>query len=177
MNGTISDEELVLAARQDKAALSELIARYIGPVRAAAVGMAPAVSDDLAQEGLMALVNAVKSYSAEEGTSFSAYAGVCIRNRMISARAKYSDESGELDEEELSRTAGGIIPEDVVVEQVRMDELYKRMSSALSEREWQVFRLFLAGDTYSGIAKTLGVSIKTVDNAMQRVRRKLKALL
>jgi RNA polymerase sporulation-specific sigma factor len=69
------------------------------------------------------------------------------------------------------------IPENIVIEQERISELYSKISSALSRQEWQVFQLFLTGMSYNQIALKSGLSVKTVDNAMQRVRRKLKALL
>lgn len=58
-----------------------------------------------------------------------------------------------------------------------MNEIFEKIYSALSELEWRVFQLYLSGLAYNQIALKLGVSVKTVDNAMQRVRRKLKAVL
>ena len=68
-------------------------------------------------------------------------------------------------------------PEKIFIENERMDEVYKKITSALSEQEWKVFQLFLTGMAYNQMALNLGVTVKSVDNAMQRVRRKLKSVL
>ena len=68
-------------------------------------------------------------------------------------------------------------PEKIVIENESMDEVYKKITSALSEQEWRVFQLFLTGMAYNQMALNLGVSVKSIDNAMQRVRRKLKSVL
>jgi RNA polymerase sporulation-specific sigma factor len=180
MNGNLSDEELVLQARDNKDAVSRLIARYICTIEAMARKLSPAVSDDLKQEGLMGLMGAVKTYEPSKGR-FSAYAGVCIKNRMLSSLKKNSmSDAEDISDSELEGYVGASedeIPENIVIEQERISELYSKISSALSRQEWQVFQLFLTGMSYNQIALKSGLSVKTVDNAMQRVRRKLKALL
>lgn len=174
----LSDEQLVVRAKSEKSALTELIVRYVCTVKYLAGNMSSVASDDLVQEGLMGLLNAVKSYNPEKDIKFSTYAGRCIKNKMISSLKRNSMIS-DADENEALLVLGDPkdIPETVVVEKVVMDELYDKISSALSEREWQVFQLFLTGMAYNQIALKLGVSAKTVNNAMQRVRRKLKSLL
>lgn len=180
MYNDLSDEELVLKARDDKVAVSELIARYMCAIEVTAKKLSPEVSDDLMQEGFMGLMRAVNSYEPEKG-AFSSYAGVCIKNRMLSSLKKNSMSNTEdISDNELEEYVGVSdedIPENIVIAQERMGELYNKISSALSEREWQVFQLFLTGMSYNQIALSSGLSVKTVDNAMQRVRRKLKALL
>lgn len=175
----LTDEELVLKAREDKAAVSELIARYMCTVELLAKRFSAELADDLVQEGLMGLLRAVKSYSKEKNASFSTYAAVCVKNKMISSLRKNSmSDTAEIDETELENCfSGGVIPEEIVIEQERMNEIYSKISSALSEQEWQVFQLFLNGLSYNQIALSLKMPTKSVDNAMQRVRRKLKSLL
>lgn len=177
----LSDEELVIRARMDKKALSELIARNLGTVELLAKKFPSSVAEDLVQEGLMGLLKAVKSYNEDKNARFSTYAGVCIKNKMISSLRKNSvDDSSDFSEDELEGylgDSGEDIPENIVIEKERMNELYSKISSSLSEQEWQVFQLFLTGMAYNQIALELNVSAKAVDNAMQRVRRKLKSLL
>ncbi len=181
MNTDLSDEELVLEAREKETAVNELVARYISTVEAMANRFSPEVSDDLKQEGLMALLSAVKSFKADKGVNFSAYLAVCVKNRMLTYLKRNSKGAAEdisADElEELIGISDGDIPDNILVEQERMEELYSRISSALSPLEWKVFRLFITGMSFEAIAQRVGVDRKAADNAMQRVRRKLKTLL
>lgn len=181
MHERLSDEELVLKARNDKTAVSELIARYMCTVEVLAKKLSPVLCDDLMQEGLMGLMKAIRSFSGDRGASFSSYAAVCMKNRMLNSLRKNNiSQTEELSDEELEEYAVSTqegIPENIVIEKERMSELYKKISSALSEQEWQVFQLFLTDMSYNQIALNSGLSVKAVNNAMQRVRRKLKSLL
>lgn len=178
LRNRLSDEQLVRDAESDKAAVSELIARYICTIEFIAKRYSSEVREDLVQEGLMGLLSAVKSYSPDKNVKFSTYATKCIRNKIISSVHKNSLISeGDAENLEEILSSGGNIPEDIILEKERMNELYDKITSALSEREWQVFQLFLTGMSYNQIALSVGASVKTVDNAMQRVRRKLKSLL
>lgn len=177
----LSYEELVIRAGEDKGAVSEIIARYMCTIEAMAKKLSAKVSDDLVQEGLMALMNAVKTYDAGKGVAFASYAGVCVKNKMISSLKKnsLSDTDYITDDslEEILQADSDDIPDNVVIERERMNELNSKISSALSELEWQVFQMFLSGMSYNQIALNSGLTVKAVNNAMQRVRRKLKALL
>lgn len=175
-----SDEELVKKAREDKNALSELIARYVCTAEYTAKKISHQITDDLAQEGLMGLLNAVRTYSADKNIKFSTYANVCIKNRILSSLQKNMPSGeAELTDEQLEEHIDSPeeIPENIVIEQERMNELYSKISSALTELEWHVFQMFLTGISYSQIAASLNITEKAADNAMQRVRRKLKSLL
>lgn len=174
----LSDEQLVRNAENDKAAVGELIARYICTVEFLAKRYGSEVREDLVQEGLMGLLSAVRTYRAEENVKFSTYATKCIKNKIISSVGKNAllSDGDEADLEEILGS-GGDIPEDIVLEREEMNELYEKITSALSEQEWQVFQLFLTGMSYNQIALNLGSTAKSVNNAMQRVRRKLKSLL
>ena len=83
--------------------------------------------------------------------------------------------SPELLEEQLCDDLS-LIPENIVVEQAQMEELYSRISPVLSQLEWQVFKLYLDGMGYEEIARRVGTDRKAVNNAVQRVRRKLRTL-
>ena len=109
---------------------------------------------------------------------FSTYATKCIKNKIISSVHRNALLSGgEEADLEAILGGGGTVPEEVVVEREELNELYDKITSALSEQEWQVFQSFLRGMSYNQIALGLGTSEKAVDNAMQRVRRKLRSLL
>ena len=176
--GGLSDEQLVFSAKTDKAAIGELIARYICTVEFLAKKYGSEVREDLVQEGLMGLLGAVRTYREDKDVKFSTYATKCIKNKIISsvhANSLISD-GEEADLEELLGS-GGEVPEEIVVEREGLNELYDKITSALSEQEWKVFQSFLKGMSYNQIALSLGTSEKAVNNAMQRVRRKLRSLL
>lgn len=176
----LSDEELAVKAKNDKKAAAELLTRYICTIETRAKKFAMSFSEDLTQEGFIGLLNAVETYDESKNVKFSTYANVCIRNKMISAFDKQANiTKGEVweapEEEEIEDPAD--IPDNVLVEKERLNEIYQKIISALSEQEWRVFQLFLTGLAYNQIALELNCSPKTVDNAMQRVRRKLKSVL
>lgn len=175
-----SDEQLaVMAKNNDRQAALSLISKYICTIEARAGSFVGGVYDDLIQEGLMGLMKAVQTFDAEKEVKFATYAITCIRNRMISAfnkdKASLEEISGE--DDEASGHDPADIPENIVLEKERMNEIFNKIYSALSELEWRVFQFYLSGLAYNQIALKLGVSVKTVNNAMQRVRRKLKAVL
>ena len=157
----------MLNAQSDKTAIGELIARYICTVEFLAKKYGAEVHEDLVQEGLMGLLGAVRTYREDKNAKFSTYATKCIKNKIISSVHRNALLSG----------GGGTVPEEGVVEREELNELYDKITSALSEQEWQVFQSFLRGMSYNQIALGLGTSEKAVDNAMQRVRRKLRSLL
>ncbi len=178
---SMTDEELVRSAKNDKKAVSELIVRYLRTVHFLAGRYSAGIYEDLVQEGFMGLLKAVNTYRPDENVKFSTYANVCVKNRILSSLKRNSLISGEEFTEDIvqslfesEKTAD---PESIVIENERMDEVYKKITSALSEQEWRVFQLFLTGMAYNQMALNLGVSVKSVDNAMQRVRRKLKSVL
>lgn len=187
MNGALdeykdlSDEELVRSAKNDKKAVSELIVRYLRTVHFLASRYAPDIYEDLVQEGFMGLLKAVNTYRHDENVKFSTYANVCVRNKIITSLRKNSlINSVEFTDDmakDLFANDNSQSPESIFIENEQMDEVYKRITSALSEQEWKVFQLFLTGMAYNQMALNLGVSVKSVDNAMQRVRRKLKSVL
>lgn len=175
----LSDEQLALRAKSDKQAVAELLARYVCSIEVKAKKFAYFLSEDLAQEGFIGLLNAVESFDENKNAKFSTYANVCIRNKMISAFDKQRNiQASDIDElvgeqADVPET----IPENILVEKERTNEIYDKIISALSEQEWRVFQLFLTGLAYNQIALELNCPVKAVDNAMQRVRRKLKSVL
>ena len=165
-----------LASSGDNEALSLLVSKMIPDVRREASKFSGAVgvdSDDLFQEGMIGLLSAARSYKTDCGASFRTYASVCIRNRIISAVKKASGgKSVRRDllvplETELSYDDGLVVKEEC-------DRLFGFIETQLSERERSILKLFLSGLSYGEIAQKLGSSSKSVDNALQRVRRKLK---
>lgn len=169
-----------LAADGDSEAF-ELLAQRMTPMMHATArryrnvpGLEP---EDLLQEGLLGLLAAVHAYKESNG-SFSAFATTCIRNRMLSLLRRHMP-AGDFElpegEEILSALpdSGQADPAALVVAQEEAERLFFRLREQLTPLEYRVLTAHLAGRRYKEIAKSLAVSEKTVDNALQRVRQKL----
>lgn len=181
---SLSDAELVkLAKNSDEGAFRELVVRYLYLIRSVAAeykksGLEP---DDLIQEGLLGLLSAVNSYDETKGSAFKSYAGVCVKNKIVSAvRTALSDKNKILndsvlldDETELSADHLSE-PESVVISQEAEERLYTSIEQNLTELEKKVLSLYLLGYSYAEISAEIGINEKACDNAMQRVRKKLK---
>ena len=131
--------------------------------------------EDLAQEALMGLLAAVRSYRPDGGAAFTTYATACIRHRLLSAVRHSADrihrELPLQDEPELTDPAGD--PALRLQEQEALDSLLIRLRQRLTPMEYSVLLLRLSNHSYEEIAARLEVSKKAVDNAVQRLRRKL----
>lgn len=182
----LTDEELVLrAANGDDAAMALLIATVTPIARAKASGFAsPRVSgDDLVQEGMLGFLDAVKTYDASKGSSFKTYAEVCINNRIVSAvRTSFNNKNAALssalpyEPEKVDEADSGADPANIVSEKEDSEHLRDILSQGLSDFEKQVVDLRLMDMSYSQIAEKLGCSEKAVDNALQRIRKKMRTL-
>ena len=162
---SMSDAELVkLYSNGSDSAFTVLTDRYIGLIRSITsryrvAGLEP---EDLTQEGLMGLLCAVKSFKEDGGASFRTYASLCI-NSYVS-----------IDDEGCEAMSAGESPEDMYIGKESLSSLISAVTKLLSQKERQVFGLYLAGESYAEISRTLGMNAKAVDNAMQRIRRKLR---
>ncbi|MDO4864263.1 MAG: sigma-70 family RNA polymerase sigma factor [Ruminococcus sp.] len=179
--GGMSDEELVDRAASDKRACEALILRYTKLIfiKAAMFSASEADRDDLCQEGLMALLKAISSYDAGRNARFSTFAEVCIVNKMRSVRARAErggvcENIDDVSEEVLSE---GETPESIYMNKEFFSELRRAVESELSGTERQVFDSVIRGASYRETASMLGITEKSVDNAMQRARRKIRAYL
>ena len=173
----LSDEQLALLCKQNEKAFCILLSRYVSAIRIKAFIMSKNTgtdADDLMQEGIVGFLNAVRTFNSEQNTKFSSYSNICTANKMKTALIKNSRNDIPVDEicEEASQT-DDTNPENIFIEKEKLDF---EISSLLSEKEWKIFRLFLRGSTYDQMARQLNISQKTVDNALQRVRRKLKSV-
>ncbi|MCM1335910.1 MAG: sigma-70 family RNA polymerase sigma factor [Eubacterium sp.] len=181
---TTSDEELVRVIRSKEnplpgAEMTQLVYRYTRIIRrkAAKLGRSGAEPDDLIQEGFLGLIAAVRTYREKRG-KFSVYANTCIENRMKSAVLKAgAGYTAEADYDFNLLSDDGTPTEESVILKEQNAELFKKLESLLSGREFEVLRLYLAGYRYKEIAARLSLSVKAVDNSLSRLRRKLKKLL
>ena len=186
-----TDEELALLARDgDREAEELLVARYHRLVRTCArpYFLAGGDSEDLTQEGMFGLLKAVREYHAEKEASFRTFAEICIRSRLYSvlrdmARDKHKplNQSVSLDTPDFdsnSYTSGTSNlaqrnPEDHMIDRERTAALLSGVRKQLSEFEAKILGYYLDGLTCREIADTVGRPPKSVDNAVQRIRRKV----
>ena len=183
----LDDERLASLSKTDKNAVSELVLRYVIIIeyKAKAYGQTPDEVADLSQEGLVGFIKAIQTFDKSRGIKFSTYANTCITNRMRTSISKMNkisfNESLSDDVEKLSEmtseTNGFKSPERILLEEEKYREIIKRISCSLTEVEQTVFDLYLEEKTYRQIADELSLSQKAVDNAMQRVRKKLKSVI
>ncbi len=196
----LTDIELVArfqAGCQD--ALQVVITRYRRFARAKARSyfLVGADSDDVEQEALIGLYKAARDFRAQHESSFRAFAELCITRQIITAiktatRHKHQalnqyvsisagrggDESGERNVEELIQVhRHGADPADRIVAAERFAAMRDRMAEVLSELEIEVLTLYVEGKTYQEIGDHLDRHVKSIDNALQRIKRKLEAHL
>ncbi len=137
--------------------------------------------DDLEQEGLIGLYDALTSFDETRGSDFSSYAYICINNRMLTAvrqaaRKKNLPLNGylSLSDDDARGLEGDDTPEEVAIARESYIALQNRINSDLSDFEREVLSLYLEGYDYTSVARRLGCSVKSADNALQRARKKLK---
>ena len=185
-----TDEELVKSAREgDSEAADVLVANYKNLVRrkANAFFLIGGDTDDLIQEGMIGLFKAVRDYDETREASFLNFATICIDRQLRTAiernnRKKHLplntyvsiDNEGDAEPlEETLRSLQAVSPEELVIRAEDLAEIRRRASEELSPMEKEVLSLHLSGLSYMQIAETLGKNQKSVDNALQRIRKKL----
>jgi len=192
----LEDLQLVLRARNgDGAALDVLIRRYTGFVRlkASSYFLSGGDSEDLVQEGLIGLYKAVRDFRPDKETSFRSFAELCVTRQIITAiktatRFKHAPLNTYVSfshtpagqESDSECTLGDALPgpsvDDPSVCVISTEELQSlvfTLGSGLSQLEADALRLYLEGSSYEQMAEELGCDTKTIDNALQRVKRKI----
>ena len=180
-----SDNELVRLVQAGKPdAFAELSSRYLWLIRAKATqfqGTAAPEPEDLLQEGFLGLYAAAASFQETAGASFRTYAGACVHRRMIDAARRHSseknrplNESLSLDSEVSSAMAAENSPEELVELREQAESLFRRLEQELSPLERRAFSLYLSGCSRREIEKRSGMTLRAYDNAIYRVRSKLK---
>ncbi len=132
--------------------------------------------DDLVQEGLWGLYLGCCAYDTEKGVPFDAYIKVCIRNRIYSAARRFASDSHLIPLEDLGETLPSTdLPiEDRYAESDALREAFREIQPRLSSLEYSVLELYLSGITQKSIAQRLGISPKSADNAMTRIKQKIR---
>ncbi|MCM3786549.1 RNA polymerase sporulation sigma factor SigH [Paenibacillus shunpengii] len=194
----LSDEDIVQAVHNnDSDALEYLINKYRNFVRAKARSyfLIGADREDIIQEGMIGLYKAIRDFRGDKLASFKAFAELCITRQIITAiktatRQKhiplnsYVSLDKPIYDEESDRTLLDVIcgsqvsdPEELIINQEEFVGLEDKMSEILSDLERKVLMLYLDGRSYQEIAVDLDRHVKSIDNALQRVKRKLEKYL
>lgn len=171
-------EQIEQARHGDEQALAAVLRRQMPQIRSlAAKAVGPGLDyDDAVQEGLIGLLSALRTFDGEKGAAFSTYANTCVQNAIASAvrgaqRKKHAPLNTSVPYTEQESAPG---PEELLMQSERYHQTMQSIDTRLSAMEKQVLGLFLDGCSYGVIAKRLEISEKAVDNALQRVRLKLK---
>ena len=176
-----TDEELVaLAQSGDKQATEELLLRHAGLVRGCARGffLVGGETEDLIQEGMIGLYGAIGDYKIKDGVRFKKFASVCVSRRIIDAvRASSRKKNAPLNyvlfmEEDWMDS--GLSPEDMLIQREDKREFRQKMSAVLSDFEFKVATMYMDGMTCGEICNATGKTPKSIDNAIQRSKKKLQ---
>jgi RNA polymerase sporulation-specific sigma factor len=191
----MNDEEVVeLAQKGDQFAVEFLVDKYKNFVRAKARSyfLIGADKEDIIQEGMIGLFKAIRDYKLDKLTSFRAFAELCITRQIITAiktatRQKhiplnsYVSLNKPIYDEESDRTLMDILstakitnPEEIIISREEFIFIEKKMGEILSSLEWKVLMAYLEGKSYQEISVELKRHVKSIDNALQRVKRKLE---
>ena len=196
--GEMPDEEIVEQFRNgDEMAQEYLIVKYKNFVRSKARSyfLIGADREDIIQEGMIGLYKAIRDYRGDKLSSFRAFADLCITRQIITAiktatRQKhiplnsYVSLNKPIYDEDSDRTLMDVLsgmritdPEELIISQEEIDDIELKMGEILSPLEWKVLTYYLDGKSYQEIAEILGRHVKSIDNALQRVKRKLERYL
>lgn len=191
----LTDEELIQCYRTNNPeAIEELVQRYKGFVRhrIKANFFVGADKEDLIQEGMIGLFKAICDYHPGKDTTFKSFASICITRQISTAfktatRQKHmplntsislnlpvaGDEEDAITLMDTLRDSENQNPELMMIDKEDLERLKKHMKESLSELEWKVLALHTQGKNYHEIAKEMNKSPKSIDNALQRIKRKI----
>ena len=182
------------ASNGDKIALEYIITKYKNFVKAKAKSyfLVGADKEDIIQEGMIGLYKAVRDFDGSKTNSFKCFAEICITRQIITAiktatRQKhiplnsYVSLNKPIYDEESDRTLLDIIatsivtdPEELIISKAELNNIEHKMNERISDLELEVLELYLNGKSYQYIADKLNRDVKSIDNALQRVKRKLE---
>ncbi len=181
----LTDEQLVIAYNNgDKNAFNEIYERYKTIVAnfSRKFFLMGADSEDVIQEGMRGLFNAVVTYK-DETSSFKNYAKICIKSSILTAVKKYSAGKMSILNKSLSievlddSVDISFSPEDLIISKESQSEIFKKIEKVLSKTELSVLKCYLEGLNYAEISDKLNITTKAVDNALSRAKKKIIKLI
>ena len=180
------DRLALLAANGDDKSMATLVAKItpVAKAKASKLGGPRLSAEDLVQEGMLGFLDAVKSFKCEKGVPFKSYAEKCINNRMLSAVRKNSNKKNApltnavpIEENSSEHLSVSSDPAVIFAGINGSEHLRSIIETDLSDFEKKVIRLRLLDKSYAQIAASLDCSEKAVDNALQRIRKKIRSKL
>ena len=178
----LTDEELIERLRKGCLEVQEYLLEKYKPFvksKSRVLFLVGGDKEDLIQEGMIGLFKAIRDFNPENGAPFAAFAKLCVERQLYTAiesagRLKNAPLNAyiSLSEESENLMDGGI--EDVVIEKASYQQMYENMQEYLSAMEKEVLELYLEGKDYTEIAKLLGKTDKSIDNALQRIQGKIR---
>ena len=178
----LTDEELIERLRKGCLEVQEYLLEKYKPFvksKSRVLFLVGGDKEDLIQEGMIGLFKAIRDFNPENGAPFAAFAKLCVERQLYTAiesagRLKNAPLNAyiSLSEESENLMDGGI--EDVVIEKASYQQMYENMQEYLSAMEKEVLELYLEGKDYTEIAKLLGKTDKSIDNALQRIKGKIR---
>lgn len=188
-----SDEELIEKLRQGEDDITDYILEKYKPLvrkKTNAMYLIGGETEDLIQEGMIGLFKAIRDYKPDKDASFYHFAELCINRQLYSAleasnRKKHQPLNSYIslsEQEHPDAVAAELLvdkesgPEQTVIEQEVWEEYKKRLAQKLSRMENQVLQYYLDGNHYIQIAEMMGKSPKSIDNALQRIRQKIRQI-
>lgn len=176
------DEELIRRLHAGEDGIAEYLLEKYKPFvksKSRALFLVGGDREDLIQEGMIGLFKAMRDYNSEKNVPFASFAKLCVERQMYTAieaagRLKNMPLNGyiSLSEEGENLMDGGI--EEAVIEKASYQQMYENVQKNLSAMEREVLELYLEGKDYTEIAKILGKTDKSVDNALQRIKSKIR---
>ena len=188
-----SDEELIEKLRQGENDITDYILEKYKPLvrkKTNAMYLIGGETEDLIQEGMIGLIKAIRDYRPDKDASFYHFAELCINRQLYSAleasnRKKHQPLNSYIslsDQDNQGAVAAELLvdqergPEQMVIEQELWEEYKKRLEQNLSKMENKVLQYYLDGNHYIQIAEIMGKSPKSIDNALQRIRQKIRQI-
>lgn len=174
---------LMRCRKGETEAIEEMLNRYKNLVRAKAntLYLVGADKDDLIQEGMIGLFKAIKEYDQEKNESFGAFAQLCVTRQMYTAIKASQRKKNQPLNDYVSLYESAVLfsqnPEESVIDREKTKQLETILEERLSQMERQVLAMHTAGYSCQQIAQGMGKDPKSIDNALQRLRRKLKTVL
>ncbi len=194
------DEEMIVeqARKGDPKAQEILIKKYKNFVRSKARSyfLIGADREDIIQEGMIGLFKAMRDYQPDKVTSFKSFAELCIKRQIITAiktatrqkhiplnsyvslnKPVFDDDSDRTLYDVMSNNSKELNPEHLIIKREELSHIEEKMGEVLSDLEWKVLNAYLEGKSYQEISIEMNKHIKSVDNALQRVKKKLEKSL
>ncbi len=194
------EEELIVeqARKGDPKAQELLIKKYKNFVRSKARSyfLIGADREDIVQEGMIGLFKAMRDYQPDKVTSFKSFAELCIKRQIITAiktatrqkhiplnsyvslnKPVYDDDSDRTLYDVMTSSSKELNPEHLIIKREELSHIEEKMGEVLSDLEWKVLNAYLEGKSYQEISLEMNKHVKSVDNALQRVKKKLEKFL